>query len=49
MHANHVQKTEDSSKEEENFLKIEIISSVSIILFYKKIPDTLTNYFLALQ
>ncbi len=48
MHINHVRRTEDSLKEEENFSEIKIISSVSIILFYKKIPNALINYLLTL-
>ncbi len=39
----------DLLKEEENFLKIKVISSISIILSYKKISNTLTNYLLILQ
>ena len=48
MHTNHVWEIGDSLKEEENFLEIEVISSVSIILFYEKISNTLTNYLLIL-
>ncbi len=39
---------EDSLKEEENFLEIKVISSVFIILSYKKILNTLINYLLML-
>ncbi len=44
-----MRRIEDSLRKEENFSEIKIISSVSIILFYKKIPNTLTNYLLILQ
>ncbi len=43
-----MRRIEDSLREEENFLEIKIISSVSIILFYKKISDALINYLLIL-
>jgi len=48
MYINHVRRIGDSLREEENFLKIEIISSVSIILLYKKILNAFINYLLAL-
>ncbi len=43
-----MQEIRDSLREEENFLEIKIISSVSIILSYKKILNALINYLLAL-
>ncbi len=48
MHINYVRRIEDSLREEENFLKIKIISSVSIILLYRKIPNALINCLLIL-
>ncbi len=48
MYINHVRRIGDSLREEENFLEIEIISLISIILSYKKIPNALTNYLLTL-